>query len=128
MLPIITTPASNSAAERTCCGSSTTCACSIRTSGGWRAAARVHRIYERAVAYRGTTHRARHQARRRFEQHLERCCTPWADQPAAVQRKLCARILRHLEELFGFVAEPMVPPTTTAPSAACATRSPVARS
>ena len=27
-----------------------------------------------------------------------------------MQRKLCARILRHLEELFVFVAEPMVPP------------------
>ena len=75
-----------------------------------RWAARVHRLYTRAVAYRGRTRRARHQARRRFEQQLQRCCAPYADQPAAAQRKLCARILRHLEELFVFVAEPMVPP------------------
>jgi transposase len=75
-----------------------------------RWAARVHGVYTRAVAYRGRDHRARHQARRRFEQQLQRCCAPYADQPAAAQRKLCARILRHLEELFVFVAEPMVPP------------------
>jgi transposase len=75
-----------------------------------RWATAVHRLYTRAVAYRGKTRRARYQARRRFEQQLERCCAPWAERPAAVQRKLCARILRHLKELFVFVAEPMVPP------------------
>jgi transposase len=79
-----------------------------RGLGRW--AARVHRIYTRAVAYRGKDRRARHQARRRFGQQLERCCLPYAEQPAAPQRKLCARILRHLDELFVFVAEPMVPP------------------
>lgn len=75
-----------------------------------RWAARVHRVYTRAVAYRGRDRRARQQARRRFEQQLERCCAPYAEQPGAAQRKLCARILRHLAELFVFVAEPMVPP------------------
>ena len=83
--------------------------CYPQERGLARWAARVHRLYERAVAYRGKTRRARHQARRRFEQRLERCCAPLAERPAAVQRKLCARILRHLAELFLFVAEPMVP-------------------
>jgi transposase len=73
-------------------------------------AAAVHRIYTRAVAYRGKDRRARQQARRRFAQQLARCSAPFAEQPAAAQRKLCARILRHLEELFVFVVEPMVPP------------------
>jgi transposase len=75
-----------------------------------RWAAQVHRVYTRAVEYRGRDRRARHHARRRFEQQLQRQCAPWAERPTAVQRKLCARILRHLEELFVFVAEPMVPP------------------
>jgi len=79
-----------------------------RGLGRW--AARVHRLYTRAVAYRGKDRRARQQARRRFTTQLERCCSPFAEQPAAAQRKLCARILRHLDELFVFVAEPMVPP------------------
>jgi hypothetical protein len=78
-----------------------------RGLGRW--AAQVHRVYTRAVAYRGKDRRARHQARRRFTEQLERCCTPFAEEPAA-QRKLCARSLRHLDELFVFVAEPMVPP------------------
>jgi hypothetical protein len=78
--------------------------------GRGRGAARVHRLDTRAVAYRGKDRRGRQQARRRFSEQRERCCRPYAEQPAAAQRKLCARILRHLDELFVFVAEPMVPP------------------
>jgi len=75
-----------------------------------RWAAAVHGVYTRAAAYRGRDRPTRQQARRRFAQQLQRCCAPFAERPGAVQRKLCARILRHLEELFVFVAEPMVPP------------------
>jgi transposase len=75
-----------------------------------RWAAEVHGVYTRAAAYRGRDRPTRQQARRRFAQQLQRCCAPFAARPDAVQRKLCARILRHLEELFVFVAEPMVPP------------------
>ena len=33
-------------------------------------------------------------------------CQPFLEDPAAVQRKLCRRIEKHIKELFVFVAEP----------------------
>ena len=45
---------------------------------------------------------------------------PFLADPLALQGRLCRRIERHIKELFGFVAEPDVPWTTTPPSAACA--------
>ncbi len=72
-------------------------------------AAEVGAVYRQAVAFHGTTARERQWARHRFERVLEGLCTPYLDDAAAPQRRLCARIVRHLAELFVFVVEPGVP-------------------
>ena len=53
--------------------------------------------------------RERSAAQRRLERRLLALCRPYADDPLAVQRKLCRRIERFIKELFVFVAEPHVP-------------------
>ncbi len=79
-----------------------------------RWAGRVKQLYAEAVAFRHPDLRVRSHAQRRFEQRLTRLCRRYADDPAAVQGKLCRTILRHLPERFVFVAEPTVPPDNNA--------------
>jgi len=86
----------------------------------------VHTVYAEAKAYANaaqaatatprlaTTNptgagEARMWAKRRFEDRLQAVCAPYRDDPAAVQRRLCARIARFEGELFAFVARPGVP-------------------
>jgi transposase len=74
-------------------------------------AAEVHAVYAQAKAFSATDPPARERqwARRRFEQGLLGLCQPYLTDPTAPQRSLCARIERHLAELFVFVVEPGVP-------------------
>lgn len=74
-----------------------------------RWAVRVHTIYRLAKRYRGATEAERLAAKRRFEQCLLAVCRPFLERADAPQRVLCARIERHLSELFVFVADPRVP-------------------
>jgi transposase len=74
----------------------------------------VGAVYRRAVAFESPTARERHWARRCYEQSLRGLCEPYLADPTAPQRRLCARIERHLAELFVFVVEPGVPPDNNA--------------
>jgi transposase len=71
---------------------------------------RLTRLYRAARDAPGATPATRRAARRQLERRITDLCAPCttADVP---QRKLCARLLRHLHELFTFVANPAVPPT-----------------
>lgn len=80
--------------------------------GAWAAA--VHGLYAAATVYAHPDERARSQARRRFEERLLAICQPDLNNPRAPQRTLCARIEKHLAELFVFVAHPEVPPDNNA--------------
>lgn len=53
--------------------------------------------------------RPRQRERRRFEQLAARLAKPYAHDPEAPQRVLAQRILKHLHELFVFLADPRVP-------------------
>lgn len=75
--------------------------------GAWAAA--VHVIYADAVAFHHLNPRQRLRAMRRFEARLLAVCQPFLGKPDTPQRTLCARIARHLAELFVFVAHPEVP-------------------
>jgi hypothetical protein len=57
---------------------------------------------------------ARRQQARAAEDRLLALCVPFLQDRRAPQRRLCARIERHLSELFVFVAEPGVPPDNNA--------------
>jgi transposase len=74
----------------------------------------VGAVYRRAVAFASPTARERHWARRCYEQSLLGLCEPYLADATAPQRRLCARIERHLAELFVFVVEPGVPPDNNA--------------
>jgi len=74
----------------------------------------VGAVYRRAVACASATARERQWARRCYEQSLLGLCAPYLADPTAPQRRLCARIERHLSELFVFVVEPAVPPDNNA--------------
>lgn len=82
------------------------------TLGAWAAA--VHVLYADAVAFGHPDPRQRRRALRRFEDRLLAVCQPFLERPEAPQRVLCARIARHLSELFVFVAQPEVPPDNNA--------------
>jgi transposase len=69
----------------------------------------VHAVYGRAKRSGTGPPRARQLDRRCFEQQLAALCEPGAADPTATQRRLCARILKYLAELFTFVVEPAVP-------------------
>jgi transposase len=69
----------------------------------------VHALYERAHAARQGAPAARWPTRRCLEAELHALCEAPAAEPTAAHRGLCARILRHLDELFVFVTEPAVP-------------------
>ena len=83
-----------------------------RALGRW--AARLQRLYADAVAVQHPDARRRAQMQRRFAQRLARLCRRHADDPAAVQGRLCRALLRHLPEPFVFVADPAVPPDNNA--------------
>ena len=72
-------------------------------------ATRVHGISSRARRFTSSSPPEREQAQHAFEQELLALCRPFLDQEAAPQRTLCARVERHLPELFVFVAQPEVP-------------------
>src|SRR5438128_1142402 len=72
-------------------------------------ASRVYRLYTQARRFRHPQEGERARARQRFERRLLRLCKPFATDVQAPQRRLCARIERHLHELFVFVLEPQVP-------------------
>jgi len=74
-----------------------------------RWAAQVHGLYARAKRCKPAKETERVRAKERFEQRLLALCAPFATDQQAPQRRLCARIQRHLQELFVFVLEPQVP-------------------
>lgn len=80
--------------------------------GAWAKA--VHKLYERAKAFTSADPRARLRQQRRLERALMKVCAPYIEDPTAPQRGLCARVQRHLSELFVFVADPQVPSTNNA--------------
>jgi transposase len=82
------------------------------TLATWAAA--VHAIYADAVAFSHPDARERLRAMRRFEDQLLAVCAPFLQDRQVPQRALCARIARHLSELFVFVASPEVPPDNNA--------------
>ncbi len=74
-----------------------------------RWAAQVHGVYTRAKRFKPAKEAERIRAKERFEQRLLGLCEPFATDAQAPQRRLCARIQRHLQELFVFVLDPQVP-------------------
>lgn len=68
----------------------------------------IYQAARDAPPCRTTDQRRRH--RRHLEQRLRAACLPVAT-PDAPQRRLAARLLKHLAELFTFVTEPDVAPT-----------------
>jgi transposase len=80
--------------------------------GAWAAA--VHQIYTDGVDFTHPDERERVRAMRRFEERLLEACRPYLGDPKTPQRTLCARIERHLAELFVFVAQPEIPPDNNA--------------
>ena len=70
----------------------------------------VKAIYTKANATHHRDPRKRYAAQSRLEERLLALSRPYADDSSAVQGKLCRRIVRSIEQLFVFVAEPGVPP------------------
>jgi transposase len=66
----------------------------------------VHALYTRAKRSVPRPLAERRLDRRCFERQLAALCEPGAADPTAPQRRLCARILKYLAELFTFVVEP----------------------
>ncbi len=62
-----------------------------------------------ALGERPAHHRVRRRERRRLERVAKKLAEPYAEDPEAPQRVLAQRILKHLHELFVFVADPRVP-------------------
>lgn len=78
---------------------------------GWATAARA--VFARAQTGATGPPGTRWAIRRGCQGELRQLCTPWVE-VTVPQRTLCARILKHLPELFTFVTEPGVPPTNNA--------------
>jgi hypothetical protein len=76
---------------------------------GWAAA--IHALYRRAVSFTHPEAPVRRQQRHASEAALGALCAPFIGDSEAPQRGLCARITRHLRELFVFVEDPTVPAT-----------------
>ena len=74
-----------------------------------RWAKRVRADDDAARRFQSPDPRRRAAAQARFQARLLRVCAPFADDPTAVQAKLCRRIQRHSDERFVFVAHPEVP-------------------
>jgi transposase len=77
-------------------------------------APQVRAVYDAARTFTSADPRARSAARQQFQERLLAVCGPFADDPIAVQARLCRRIQRHSDELFVFVAHPAVPPDNNA--------------
>lgn len=71
---------------------------------------RLSRIYHAARDAPGTTAPTRRAIRSRLERRVRDLCQPHVA-AAVPQRKLSARLIKHLHELFSFVTEPGVPST-----------------
>jgi transposase len=69
----------------------------------------VRTVYDRGKAVTTTGLRQRQQEQRRLSRDLLTACRPFVDDALAVQRRLCARIVRYLPELLTFVGDPQVP-------------------
>ena len=74
-----------------------------------RWAAAVHNLYAQAKSFSHPQAGKRRLAQLELERKLLARCSPFLDDPLAVQGKLCRRIERFIKELFVFVAEPDVP-------------------
>jgi hypothetical protein len=72
-------------------------------------AQRVQGLYEEAKAFRSDDQRRRLQAQERFERRLLELAAPYAEDPLAVQARLCRRIGRFIKQLLVFVGHPSVP-------------------
>jgi len=79
-----------------------------------RWAEEIHTLYEEAKAFSASKEAERLAARLKFEQRALALCAPYREEPGAAQRRLAARISRHIKELFVFVHHPEVPPTNNA--------------
>jgi len=73
----------------------------------WREALKA--LYLEAKAFSSPNPRRRQRARRCFEAKAAKLARPYASDPAAPQRTLAQRILKHLHALFVFVSAPEVP-------------------
>jgi transposase len=69
----------------------------------------VQDLYAQAKGFHSTDARARQQAQKGLERQLLRLSLPFADDPLAVQARLCRRVRRYAKELFVFVGELGVP-------------------
>ena len=69
----------------------------------------VQALYEEAKAFHSLDERRRRRAQKGFERRLLGLAEPYADNPLAVQARLCRRIRRYAKELFVFVGELGVP-------------------
>ena len=69
----------------------------------------LHGLFVEARAFVHPDRDQRRSARWEFERRALAICAPFADDPSAAQRRLSARIHRHIKELFVFVSEPSVP-------------------
>jgi transposase len=74
----------------------------------------LHELFRDARAVTHPEREARRAARWPLEERAQAICAPYAEAPEAAQRRLSARIVRHLKELFVFVSEPEVPATNNA--------------
>jgi hypothetical protein len=74
----------------------------------------LHQLFEQARAFTHPERDERRSARWAFERQALELCTPYADDAEAAQRRLSARVVRHIKELFVFVAESEVPATNNA--------------
>jgi len=74
----------------------------------------LHELFREAQAFSHPEREERRRMRWAFERRAEAICAPYAASPEAAQRRLSARIVRHLKELFVFVSEPAVPATNNA--------------
>lgn len=74
----------------------------------------LHQLFFDACAFTAPEREARRAARWGFEDRALMLCAPYAEQAEAAQRRLSARVVRHIKELFVFVGDPEVPATNNA--------------
>jgi transposase len=77
-------------------------------------ATELHKLFVEARTFTAPERAARRAARWRFEQRALELCAPYAEEAGAAPRRLSARVVRHLKELFVFVGDPEVPATNNA--------------
>jgi hypothetical protein len=69
----------------------------------------VHALFQEAQAVAGRSAAELQRLQGEYERRLWAIAAPYAEDAAAPQRKLSARMQRHIEELFVFVTEPACP-------------------